>query len=135
MKIIKYSIISKTVQAMPIAFAVKIVQLKFYIIFSQFDDLALHPRSLLCLKLDNCLTCAIIAISRTVFNPVPKDAERHWDVNLILFLCKLWHSNNLHDGTLMHRIYAHARVDDSDPDARSQWASEGNRSVLNYLDD
>ena len=38
----KYSFISETVQAIPIKFAVKIVQLKVYIIFSQSNDLALH---------------------------------------------------------------------------------------------
>ena len=42
------------VQAIPIKFAVKIVRLKVYIIFSQSNDLALHPRSLLHLKLDKC---------------------------------------------------------------------------------
>ena len=53
------SIISETFQAIPITFAVKIVRLKGdiirlkgYIIFSQSDDLALHSRSQLRLKLD-----------------------------------------------------------------------------------
>ena len=32
----------RTVQAIPIKFAVKIIQLKIYIIFPQSDDLALH---------------------------------------------------------------------------------------------
>ena len=43
----KYLIISKTVHAIPIKFAVKIVCLKVYnfIIFSQSDDLALRSRS------------------------------------------------------------------------------------------
>ena len=35
---------------------------------------------------------------------------------------------------LMHDIYAHARVDDLDRDARSQWLGRGNNSALNYLD-
>ena len=35
-------IISETVQAIPIKFAVKIVRRKVHIIFSQSDDLALH---------------------------------------------------------------------------------------------
>ena len=38
----KSSIFSETVLAIPITFAVKIVRLKVYIIFSQSDDLALH---------------------------------------------------------------------------------------------
>ena len=48
----KCSIISETVQAIPIRFAVKIVRLKVCIIFSQSDDLALYSRSQLRLKLD-----------------------------------------------------------------------------------
>ena len=66
-------IISETVQAIPIHFAVKIVCLMVYIIFSQSVDFALHSRSQLHLKLDKCLTCTITATSQTVF--------------------KLWHSN------------------------------------------
>ena len=61
--------ISETFQAMPIQFAVKIVWRKVYTIFSQSNDLGLHSRSQLCLK----LACTIIAISQTAF--------------------KLWHSN------------------------------------------
>ena len=46
----------ETVQAMPITFAVKIVQLNIYIIilFSQFDDLDLHSKSQLRLEQDTC---------------------------------------------------------------------------------
>ena len=69
----KCLIIPESVQTKAIKFAVPIVRLKVYIIFSQSDDLALHSRSQLHLKLDKCLTCTIIAISQTVF--------------------KLWHSN------------------------------------------
>ena len=58
----KCSIISETVQAMPITFAVKLVLLNVYIIFSESDDLVLHSRSHPRLKLDT-----IIAISWTVF--------------------------------------------------------------------
>ena len=47
----KCSIILETVQAMAITFAVKIVRLKVYIIFSQSDDLDLHSRSKLRLRL------------------------------------------------------------------------------------
>ena len=43
-----------------IKFAVHIVRLKVYKIFFQSDDLALHSRSQLRLKLDQCLTCTII---------------------------------------------------------------------------
>ena len=52
------SIISETVQAMDIKFAVKIVQLN--IICSQSDDLALHSRSQLRLKVDKCLIVFLI---------------------------------------------------------------------------
>ena len=69
----KCSVILETVQAMPITFAVRIVWGKVYISFSQSDDLALHSRSQLCLKLYKCLTCTRIAISKAVL--------------------KLWHSN------------------------------------------
>ena len=50
----KCSIISETVQAIPIKFTVKIVRLEVYIIISQSDDLALHLRSQLGLKLNKC---------------------------------------------------------------------------------
>ena len=50
------------VQAMPIKFAVKIVRLKVYILFSQSDDLNLHSRSQLRLKRDTCFTCTTIVI-------------------------------------------------------------------------
>ena len=50
----KYLIISETVEAMPIKFAVKIVRLKVYIIFSESDDLALHSRTQVHLTLDKC---------------------------------------------------------------------------------
>ena len=41
-------------QSIPIKFAVKIVRLNVYVLFSQSDDLALHSRSQLRLKLDTC---------------------------------------------------------------------------------
>ena len=50
----KCSIISETVQALPIKFDVKIVRLMLCIIFSQSDDPALYPRSQLRLNLDKC---------------------------------------------------------------------------------
>ena len=83
----KHSILSETVQATPIKFAVKIVRLKVSRNLPRSDDLALHPRS------------------------------QSWRV-----------------GRLMHRIYDHARVDDLDLDARSQWVSKGKKYALNYLD-
>ena len=49
----KWLIISEAVQAIPIRFAVKIVQLNVFIIVSQSDDLALHSRSQLHLRLLN----------------------------------------------------------------------------------
>ena len=44
----------KLFKQIPIKFAVKIVGLKVYIIFSESDDLALYSRSQLWLKLDKC---------------------------------------------------------------------------------
>ena len=41
----------------PITFAVKIVQRKVHISFSQFDDIDLHSKSHLRLKLDNIYLC------------------------------------------------------------------------------
>ena len=39
-----------------------------------------------------------------------------------------------HDGRLMDAIYyAHARLGDLDPDARSQWVSKGIKSALHAL--
>ena len=63
----KCSIISETVQAIPITFAVKIFRLKVYIIMYRPDGHPLHSRSQLRLKLDKCLACTVIAIFRTVF--------------------------------------------------------------------
>ena len=48
----KCSIISESDQAMPITFAVKTVRLKINIICSQSDELDLHSRSQLRLKVD-----------------------------------------------------------------------------------
>ena len=50
----KCSIISETVEAIPIKLAVKVVRLKVNVTFSQSDDLALHSRSQLRLKLNKC---------------------------------------------------------------------------------
>ena len=92
---------SETVQATPIKFAVKIVRLKDYAICSQCEDLSLHSRSQLCLKLDKCYTCTIVAISRTVF--------------LKLFMPQLGMPTDL----CMAYKYAHAHFNDHDLDARS----------------
>ena len=77
----------------------KIFRPKVYIIFSQSDDLDLHSRSQLRLKLDKCFTCSVIVISRGI---------------------QIWH-----DDRPMHGIYPHARADDLDLDTRSQWVDKG----------
>ena len=61
------SIISETVQAMPITFAVVMVRLKVYIFLSQSDDLCLPSQ--LRLKLNKYFTCNITVIYRTLFKP------------------------------------------------------------------
>ena len=61
------TIISETVQVVPIKLSVKIVPLKVCTMFSQPDDLDLHSRSQLCLKLDTCFNCTIIVIFLTMF--------------------------------------------------------------------
>ena len=58
---------------MPIKFAV-IVWRKVCMVFSKSDDLALHSRPQLHLKLDTRLTCSIIVISWTIFK------LWHWNV-------------------------------------------------------
>ena len=63
----KGSIISETVPAMPNKLAL------VHVIFSQSNDLDLHPQSQLRLKLHKCFTCTILVIYRTIF--------------------KLWHAN------------------------------------------
>ena len=67
----------------------------------QSDDLDLHSRSQVHLKLDYFLTCSIL--------------------DSILDI-QTWH-----DGRLMDVISAHARFSDLDLDARSQWVSKGNK--------
>ena len=105
--------ISETVQAMPIKFAVKIVRLKVYNNLLSLMTLLFTQGHNCISNWTICLTCSIIAISRTVF--------------------KLWQST-CHDGRHMHGTYAHARFDHLDLDARSQWVGKGRKSVLNYLD-
>ena len=68
---------------MAIKLAMEIVQRTVYVIFSQSDDINLHSRSQLHLKLDRFVNCPIIVISQTIF--------------------KLWHLT-WHDGRLMHSI-------------------------------
>ena len=80
----KCSIISETVKAMLIKFAVKIVRLRVYIFFSQSDDLNLHWSSQLLLKLDKLFTCNIIVILRTIFKP--------WHSNLAWRQTFAWHN-------------------------------------------
>ena len=69
-------------------------------VFSQSDDLALHSRSQLRLKIDKCLTCTILTISVTL------DFKLGIAVDIYAY-------------------YALARFDDLDPDARSQWIGKG----------
>ena len=57
----KCLIISETVQATPIMFAVKIVRLKVYYDYFQSDGLDLHSRSKVRLTLDLFLTCYIVS--------------------------------------------------------------------------
>ena len=81
------------------------------LIFSQSDDLGLHSRSWLCLKvkLDKYLTCCtiiLIAISRTVFN-------------------LSYGIQTLYDGRRMHGISAYAHFDDLDLAARWKWVIKG----------
>ena len=61
----KCLIISETIQAMPIKFAVKTVATKMSIIHCQSDDLDLYSRPEVLLKLDYFLTCN--NISWTIF--------------------------------------------------------------------
>ena len=95
---------SESAPAMPIMFAVKIVQLKAYTIFSQPMTL-LFTQGHKCVKLDKCLTCTIIVISQIV--------------------CKLYMAFK-HGMTVDLCIaYAQACVNDLDLDARSQWVGKG----------
>ena len=64
-----YVIISETVQAMPITFSVKIVELKVYKLCSHYDGLALHSRSQLRVKIDNVLTCTIYVFIYFIYSP------------------------------------------------------------------
>ena len=80
------SIISETVQAIPINFVVKILRLKVVYIINRFSvrsPCSSLSGSQLRLKLDKCFTCTIIAMYRTVF--------------------RLWNSN-------LHGISDHARM-------------------------
>ena len=101
-------IISETIRAMPIKFAVKTKGL-YDRCYS--DDLYLHSRSQVRLKLDYFLACNIS------------------DNNVFVS----HHIQTWHDGRLMDAIYAHARFDDLDLDARSQWVGKGTISAFNAL--
>ena len=46
----------------------------------------------------------------------------------------MYYIQTWHDGILMDAIYAHARFDDLNLDARSQWVGKGKYSALNYFD-
>ena len=85
----KCLIISETVQATPIQLTVEIVPTKGLYDHRQSNDLDLHSRSQLHLKIDNFFTCTIIVIPRTVA----------FKLRMMVDLC-------------MAYIYAHARFDD-----------------------
>ena len=97
---------------MPIMFAVKMVRLKVYKKNSQSDDLALHSRSQLRLKLD-------------IFN-------LYYNVNSYLRQYLSYGIQTWLEGRLTHSIYAHAHFSYLDLDARSQWVGKSKNSVLNY---
>ena len=63
----------------------------------QSNDLDLHPKSQVHLKLDYFLTC-----------------------NYLSYYIQTWH-----DGRVMDATYAHAHFDDLDLDARLQWVGKG----------
>ena len=73
----------------------------------QFDDLDLHSRSQVRLKLDYFL---IRNISDSINN------------------IQTWH-----DGRFMDAVYVHAPFDDPDIDARSQWVGKGKQSALHLI--
>ena len=89
---------------MPIKFAVKIVRLKVYIIFSQSDDLDLHSRSQLRRKLEKYFTCVVIVIYWIAFK---------LDMTVDLYC--------------MAYMLMNARVDNLDLDSNVK------QSALNYL--
>ena len=101
----KCLIISETVPAMP-KFVVKVVRLKVYIILSQSDDLALHKRSQHRVKREKFIADSIQAIA--------------FNLGMTVDLCMAYN-------------YAHARFDDLDLDARSQWDGRGKISSFNNL--
>ena len=95
-------IISETIQEMPIKFAVKIVRLKV-------DNIMIiaSPMTLTFIQGRKCvwsLTGFELAISQKRF--------------------ELLYIHTWHDGTLMDALYAHARFDDPDLDAMSQWVGK-----------
>ena len=112
----KCLIISETVQAIPIKFAVKIVRQKVYVIFSQSDDLAVHARSQLRLKVDKCLTCTIILIAIIYLGQYLSYGILTW-----------------HDGRSVHGISAHDHFDDLEQ-GHSGSAKAKINCVLNYFD-
>ena len=98
---------------MPITFSEKIVRLKVYIIFSQSDDLDLHSRSQLRLKLDTFLSCCLIVIG-------------YLGQYYVSYGIQTWN-----DGRLVHGIYyVHAHSDYLDLDARSQWLCRGEKKSI-----
>ena len=99
-------IISETVQAMPIKCAVKIVWLWPLPVRWPWPSLKVASASQLLL----------------LFN-------LQYLGQYLSYFIQTWHA-----GRPIHGIYAHARFDDLDLDARSLWVDKGKDSVLNYFD-
>ena len=88
-------IISKTIKAKPIKFALKIVRLR------------------VCMTITGSVTSTFIQGHKLLFK---LQYLRQYFSDYI----QTWH-----DGRLMDARYAHARFDDPDHDARSQWVDKG----------
>ena len=98
MKIIT-SIISQTVQAIPIKFAVKIVRGKLNVIFSGADELGLHSKSHLRFKLDFSSTSwegIIMLVWNVLFTTFFSSVMVDWAVKSFLLLIQ-----NLFSGALI----------------------------------
>ena len=88
-----FFVISETIHTMPIMFAVKIVSLKVYMTIASPMTLTFNSRSQMRLTL--------------LFN-------LQYLEQYLSYYVQTWH-----DGKLIHGIYAHARFDDLDLDAKS----------------
>ena len=72
---------------MPIKFAVKIVQLKIYIIFSQSDDFAFHSKSQLHFKVDNFLTYKYYNTINSISNILGHISAMAFKLDMAVDLC------------------------------------------------